>query len=478
MRLPKWTPCLPDVDDFDCGECEIGLESPCFLRTDKSAREFRSAEWRRRVGLSVPTDLDTFSVLAVAEYTARCQGLAVTPAAVVDIMELPEELGPDMVARLLRSSGKFAETSTGLFALASVPDVALPEVPLGSGLLLEDLIAHSRVLVASTFRQVCIDFRAATEVISHDEGEARPALERVVGTLWDEFGHRIGLTSLVRIAEGEVSQSDMDHPPSSVALASLRGLALLDQLGFAGVRVLAIRLREKLIRGNLKLVYAIARNYHAGSSLELTDLFQEGVMGLGRACDRYDPYRGFAFSTYATPWIRQAISRAIQDQDRLVRFPAYLAEEAGALERAAERADLDPWAADPRAIAEVLEATGRSSISMAHIAAIQAGSQPPVPIEHGVVGTIPDLDADPDDEASSRFLREAVLALVSELDDVGRLVITSRFGLDGSEPKTLEDVGQVLGLTRERIRQLQVKAINRLKPLARERQLRAYIRSS
>jgi RNA polymerase primary sigma factor len=210
---------------------------------------------------------------------------------------------------------------------------------------------------------------------------------------------------------------------------------------------------------------SIAKRYQT-AAMPLPDVIQEGNLGLMRAVEKFEPERGFKFSTYATWWIRQAITRAIADKSRTIRVPAHVSEALGVIARTS--ATLQRTLGREPTIVELATATGLRPDRVAdYQAAVHETVSLSAPI-NDEQGELADLLADTDlespfDAAASKLEHEAldeVLALLSERE---RVVLRLRFGLDGAMPRTLEDVGREFSLTRERIRQIEAKALTKLR---------------
>jgi RNA polymerase primary sigma factor len=336
-----------------------------------------------------------------------------------------------------------------------------------------------------------------TPAVTH--AAPRPLAETAPGISQSGRADRAGGSSdPVRTYLKEIGKVDLLTGAEEVALAqrieaglqAVAGIAALEYAyGRDGIpdseaapleRLIAdgFQAKKALIEANLRLVVSIAKR-HMGRGLLFLDLIQEGNLGLIRAVEKFDHTKGFKFSTYATWWIRQAITRAIADQARTIRIPVHMVETINTVLRM-QRLLLQELGREPT----VEELAAKVDMAPARVREIQRIAQEPVSLETPVGqeddSSLGDFIEDqqavaPADAAARALLSEAVGEALEELSERERQVVRLRFGLEDGQVRTLEEVGREFGVTRERIRQIEAKTLAKLRHPIRSQKLRDYL---
>ena len=302
------------------------------------------------------------------------------------------------------------------------------------------------------------------EVAERKEKKVEPEAEHLPKELADLKG--IGVDDTVRMYLREIGKFPLLTSEEEIVLAKR-------------VKAGDMRGKHKLVNSNLRLVVSIAKKY-TGRGMLFLDLVQEGNLGLIRAVEKFDYRKGYKFSTYATWWIRQAITRAIADQARTIRIPVHMVETINRL-RKTSRQLLQQLGRRPTE----KEIAKRARISVDKVREIIKVSQVPLSLEMPIgdeeSSRLGDFVEDasiqaPDEVVLHGLLRDDLEGVMNSLTDREKVVLKLRFGLEDGHPRTLEEVGRVFNVTRERIRQIEAKALRKLKHPTRAKKLREYLK--
>jgi RNA polymerase primary sigma factor len=408
------------------------------------------------------------------------------------VRALPDvELTPDVVEEILRRCRVAGIEIDDVFGdlddlRGALPEeAALPE----PGLVVHGATAANLLVLnpehaatsASRSRRLSATLRRRSRL------SADRALERGVGTsdpvrmYLREIG-RVPL--LTAVEEVELARRIEGGAEASEHLADLDAVGALGDLPADESRALqhladdGDEAKSALIQANLRLVVSIAKRY-VGRGMQFLDLIQEGNMGLMRAVEKFDYTKGFKFSTYATWWIRQAITRSIADQARTIRIPVHMVESINRVHRM-QRQMVQELEREPT-VDELADAVGMTADRVREIQRISLdllSLDAPVGEEDDsyLADFIKDDGAEePLDAATRQMLQEAVKEVLDELNEREKEVVIMRFGLDDEQARTLEEVGKQFGVTRERIRQIESKTLAKLRHPHRSQKLRDYL---
>ncbi|MEB3276974.1 MAG: RNA polymerase sigma factor RpoD [Cyanobacteriota bacterium] len=284
------------------------------------------------------------------------------------------------------------------------------------------------------------------------------------------------IADLLQLEELAVQfESDHGHHPDTKEWAALVEMPLIK---FRRRLMLGRRAKEKMVQSNLRLVVSIAKKY-MNRGLSFQDLIQEGSLGLIRAAEKFDHEKGYKFSTYATWWIRQAITRAIADQSRTIRLPVHLYETISRIKKTTKTLSQE-FGRKPteEEIAESMEMTIEKLRFIAKSAQLPISLETPIGKEEDSrLGDFIEADIEnPEQDVAKNLLREDLEGVLATLSPRERDVLRLRYGLDDGRMKTLEEIGQIFDVTRERIRQIEAKALRKLRHPNRNGVLKEYIK--
>ena len=286
----------------------------------------------------------------------------------------------------------------------------------------------------------------------------------------------------------EITDDNVDQTADDSVKMYLREIGKIPLLSQEEEQELARRVakgdkkaRDKMIEANMRLVVSVAKKY-SGRGLDFLDLIQEGNTGLLRAVEKFDPDKGFKFSTYATWWIRQAVTRAIADQARTIRIPVHMVETINKLLRASRK-----LTAELNREPTVEEIAKEMDIDVEKVDYIMRIKQDIASLDQSVGKDGDDEDSvlgdfvedeervSPEDSAANQMLKEQLAEIISTLSEREQKIIKLRFGIGGGRPHTLEEVGAEFSVTRERIRQIEAKALSKLRKNKDTKKLQEYL---
>ena len=478
VRPRDWNPCIADPVRFDCGDCTVGPDVDCKYRTDETLRHERAARLGRLGGLFQDGEEHAIEALDAVRTVLAKQRMALPATALMKLVpgQLANVLEAEHVELVLRRTPGVRETSPRMFkwqgdSPSSVYQGISEDLSTGAAMarMLEEHPPLPREVQRAKFKRLealrwLQEFKrpdlASETITATVDRLAAPVLMREGWRMADAAAFAMN-GSLVppRWESGSKNQAERKK-----LLGGICALNAVNDFDWSDGSYAV--LRSELLSMNVRLLANEARKYAHEDFLQYSDLFQAGFEGLDRAVDRYDPYLGYEFSTYATNWVRQAITRTIGNEGRTIRIPVHAVEALRKIESSEETLYWRLGRAPD--VTEVAEDAG---LTVEQVESLTRRGQRVLRISADMVEELEDsreaLD-DVEERVTGATVRAILQAALTERE---QRVIERRFGFGGDEPQTLEQVGREFGVTRERIRQIQAKALRKIQANGRDRLL-------
>ena len=477
LRTPSRTPCKFDPEHFDCNDCGIGW-SLCSLRGDESLRRFWASQSRRRdETLTALNGQEQELEQRIIEFL-KSHGVSVTAGLVINYLGLnAPHVSEAEVHGLFKQSSHFRESSPGMFSIADDStgnSSELPDLLISSGSQMEDMLHQAKPLSPADqsllFKRLAglkfsLSEQHGDQTAIEIEGLSNWAYRRLGWSQFDVYEFAVGPVPIPRFSTSLDGNAAMIYAEKVYDLLSA---VSANEWGNRGTREeiqsAHDALRQTLIVKNLRLVSSCSMKWARGGFLSFSDLFQEGIFGLITAVEKFDPFRGNRFSTYATYWINQKVTRSVADLERSIRIPVHVYERIKKVQQAVNEI-YRARGCEP----SVLELSRYLGWSVKNVRSLLDYSEEVLSLDALEKNSLRRLQnesgflADPFKLFEDRALQAEVVAGLDSLNEREAKVLKLRFGLIDGRTHTLQQIGEEFGVTRERIRQIEGRAKKKFK---------------